>query len=229
MARSSVTLPSSMARPPGLEDFDQEEAGNKSSNVGEKGHIGMGRSGKAQELKEKPKAQDHHRRYIDEPYNNKNEKEGKNASAGKQEEIGPQDPADRPAGPDHGRGGSRIGEDLHQGGEKAGNEIEEEKPKMTEGVLDVISEYPKVKHVSQKVHEAAMEEHGGENRQGDGDGGDDMDDFPMDNLVRDGSPLKNQVLILDGTQGELVEEDRPIGQDEKDGHNGESISGVVVF
>lgn len=70
--------------------------------MGEKSHVRVSRSGKAQELEEEPKSQDHHGRNVNQPGDEKDEKERKDTGVGEQHEVGPQDSADRPTGPDHG-------------------------------------------------------------------------------------------------------------------------------
>lgn len=74
-----------------------------------------------------------------------------------------------------------------------------------------------------------MEKHGGNQSKRQGNRRVFIKDLPGEDLIGDGSPLKNEALTLDDIQGDLVEKDPAIGQDEPDSHNGKGQGGVVVF
>jgi hypothetical protein len=188
--------------------------------MGKKGHIRDGPSPNAQELDKEPEPQDEKRRKADEFYEYENKHQGENPGVGEEQQVGPQDPGYGAAGPDHGDGRTWVGKYLGQGGRKTTDQVEKKEAEMAQRIFDVIPEDPEVEHVSEEVEEPSVEKHGGKNGQGERDPRELMEDLPVNDLVRDRPPPENKILALHDIQGDLVEKDQAIGQDQADGNQG---------
>ena len=77
---------------------------------------------------------------------------------------------------------------------------------MAECILDVIPKDPEVEHVPEEVQETSVEEHGGEEGQGQGNQRGNVEDLYMGDLVRNCSPLEDESLAVAKVQRNLVEE-----------------------
>ena len=55
---------------------------------------------------------------------------------------------------------------MCQTGGQSRNQIEQDEPGGAETILNVVSEYPQIQHVPQQMEDAAVHEHGGQERQG---------------------------------------------------------------
>ncbi len=98
---------------------------------------------------------------------------------------------------------------------------------MAHGVLDVVPEDPKIKHVSADVKQPPVEEHGGE--QGDPDGKRDVgrEILHMDQLTRDQAESQDEdvgrgdvaaKLARLPLKHHLIKEDEPVDDNQRDGY-----------
>ena len=165
------------------------------------------------ELDEEPETQDKQGREADEFYENENKHQSKNPGVGKEQQIGPQDPGHSPAGANHGNGGGGVGQNLGQSGKEAANQVKKEEAQMAQRIFDVVPEDPQVEHVSEEVEESAMEEHGRQQGEGEWHRREFMENFSMNDLIRDCPPSKDEILAFHNIQGNLVEKHPTIGQD----------------
>ena len=89
-----------------------------------------------------------------------------------EDEVGPEHPRDRPRRPEAGgqrRLASGVGGHEGQRRDDPGGEIEERVADMPHAVFDVVAEEPQKPHVAEEVHDAAMHEDAGQERQPDRD------------------------------------------------------------
>lgn len=49
---------------------------------------------------------------------------------------------------------------MKERGHYAGEEVENNEPLVTHGIFHIVTEYPEVEHISDKVDHPAMEKHG---------------------------------------------------------------------
>ena len=129
--------------------------------MGKKGHVGDGSSSYAEKLDKEPKSQNDQSRYADNFYKDEDKEQGENAGAREEEQIGPQNSTDGPAGADHRDRRIRIGKNLGRPCAEPANKVKEQEAKMAEGIFNVVSKNPEVKHIPDKVQDPPMEEHGG--------------------------------------------------------------------
>lgn len=197
--------------------------------MGKKGNLGDGSPPNAEELEEEPEPEHEQGRDADKFYEDEDKHQGENPGRWKEKQVGAQNPGNRPAGPDHGNGRVRIGEDLGEASSEAADQVKEEKAEMAQGIFDVVAEDPEIEHVSEEVQESAMEEHGRKNGEGDRHRRKLMEDLSMDDLIGNRTPFKDKVLTFNNIQGNLVKKDQTIGQDDSNGDQGKGRGGIIVF
>ena len=74
-----------------------------------------------------------------------------------------------------------------------------------------------------------MQEHGGNKGKIGGNRRGPVKGLTGHDLIRDRPPLEDEALALHDIQGNLMEEDPAVGQDEPDGDDGKGQGGIVVF
>lgn len=197
--------------------------------MGKKGYVGNNSPSQAEDLDEEPESQNNQSGYADKANEEKDKDQSEYPRARKEEQIAAQDAADGSAGPDHGGGRARVGKDLSQPCAETANQVKKEEAKMAEGIFYVISENPEVKHIPEQVKKTTVEEHRGKKSQRKWNGRNCLNNLSTDDLVWDGPPLKNEALTCGKIQSDLMVKNKPVGQDNSDGNEGERRNGVIVF
>jgi len=65
---------------------------------------------------------------------------------------------------------------------------------MAQRILDIVSEYPEIEHVSEYMQEPSVEKHGRKKGQDGGDQRFALEHFAMGDLIRNGSPKEDKLL-----------------------------------
>lgn len=197
--------------------------------MGKKSHVGNNSPAQAEDLDEEPEPQNNQSGYADKANEEKDKDQSEYPRAREEEQIASQDAADGSAGSDHRDRRSGIRKNLGRPREKAANQVKKEEAKMSEGIFNVISENPEVKHIPKQVEKTTVEEHRGKKSQGKGDGRNYLYNLSTGDLVWDGPPLKDEALTCGKIQSDLMVKNKPVGQDNSDGNEGERRNGVIVF
>ncbi len=112
--------------------------------------LGVSRECPLKELDEEPDTQKEPRR---EEYgrDKDDEHERANLRVREDKQIGSHDCGNRTAGSNRRDGRRGVGKQMHKGCCNASGDVEQEIPRMTEAVLDVVAEDPQEQHVTQNV------------------------------------------------------------------------------
>jgi hypothetical protein len=180
-------------------------------------------------LNEEPESQDDQGRNPDQLHKDEEKEQSKNPRAREEQQIGTQNAGDSPARTNHGNFQVRVSDNLDYGSEKTTNKIEEEKTKMAKSVFNVVSENPKIQHVSEEVQETTMEEHGGKDRERKGDQRNNVEHLSMGDLIGNGPPLKNEALTFSKIQHGLMKKNKDVDQYNPDGDQRKRRSRIIVF
>src|SRR3972149_6663414 len=108
-------------------------------------------------LSEKPDSQEDEGRDLDEPGEEEQREECKDAPLGKEEEVGSEHGGNRPAGAHRGQPRERIEYRLGDPCRHAPQDVEDEIPQMVQRNFDVVAEDQKGPHVAQEMKPAAVE------------------------------------------------------------------------
>ena len=221
---------SSSPRTPRLEGFYQNQTHHETPDMGEEGYVGFGPHAHAEQLNEKPESQNNQRGKANQADEKKDKHQGQDSRVRKKKQVSPKNPGHRPAGTDHGNRGIGDGKNLRHGGRQSAKQIENEKAKMTECILDIVTKDPEIKHVAEEVQEPAMEKHRRKNREANRNTGRKIiEPFAVNNLVRNRPPFKDESSARLHIHRNLVEKNQNIRQNEPDCHKGKRRSRVVVF
>src|SRR5579864_9298203 len=140
---------------------EQNGAGDQTADMRPVGDTVVGAARGVDELPDRPEADDP---IGLEPKRNETE-QACHLGARPEQEISGNDPGDGARGADQSRLRARIAQDEGQAGADAAGQIETEEAPATERLLDVIAEHEQEEHVAENVHEIAMHEHRGEQRE----------------------------------------------------------------
>src|SRR5580704_1776257 len=196
----------------------QTRAGNqhaqqKTPNVCPPGDAACGRgtdrANTCQELQQEPITQNDESRNRYE----KDEDQGEDSRSGIKKDVGPHDAGDGTAGTEGGERRVEIKEDVGETRTNAAKEIEEQVGEVAEVIFHVVAENPEEEHVPGEMHEAAVQEHAGENREKRGFETAVACEYPAD-VGRDGGVGHHEGLVLVGRQCELIEKDDYVRQNE---------------
>lgn len=99
---------------------------------------------------------------------------------------------------------------------------------MAEVILDVVTEDPEEEHIAGDVQKAHVKKHAGEEGEEGGFEASVASQEAADVRWNGGVGVKED-FGLSGREGELVEEDDDVGQDEKRIDDGRSAMGVEIF
>jgi hypothetical protein len=121
-----------------------------------------------------------------------------------------------------------IKEDVGETRAYAANQIEKKVRYVAEMVFHIVAENPEEEHVSGDVHEAAVQEHTCEDRE-QGSFKIAMAAQDASDVRGDGSVGHHEGLVLVWGQGELVEKDDHVRQNEKSVDDGVGPPGIQVF
>jgi hypothetical protein len=83
---------------------------------------------------------------------------------------------------------------LHGRVKKAADKIKEEKTEMAQGILNVVAEDPKIKHIPEEMQKTAMKKHGGKESQGKRNQRGIVENLSVGDLVGDCAPLGDEAL-----------------------------------
>src|SRR5205823_4120498 len=119
------------------------------------------RTDTAQKLHCEPYPENNNRRYP----NQKNEDERQDPIVWLQDNVGPQYPGNGATCSQGGNMGIEIEGYMHESGADTAGEIKQQIAQVPELRLDVVAENPKEKHVAQKMWNAGMQKHTGQQRQ----------------------------------------------------------------
>lgn len=154
--------------------------------------------------------------------------EGQDFGAGVKNDVGAHYAGDGAAGSESGDRGMEIEEDVGEVRADAACEIEEEVGEMAEVVLDIVAEDPEEEHVAGDVQEAHVKKHAGEEGEEGGFEAYVAGEEAAD-VGGDGGVGIEKDFVLSRREGELVEEDDDVGQDEKRIDYGRGAVGVEIF
>ena len=187
-----------------------------------------------QHLQQEPEADEEDRRHPQD----EDDHQGVHAGVGEEHHVGGHHAGDGAAGADHGHREDRrrVGADqpgrAHRGGQglggrrrQAGEQVEGQEAAAPQRVLDVVPEDPEREHVAGQVHQAAVEEHAGEDGEGRRDDVARPDVLEGEELVGDGAAHQDRVREAGG---ELPAEGRQVGRQDGPGDDRDLLAGDVV-
>src|SRR5262245_21333051 len=232
-----IAFRATLSRP---HDQKQRHPCQEAPEVGEPRDLPSFRRGRpadqpAQELNQEPEPQDEERRNADQADEEAHDDEGEDVGSRKEQQIGAEHPGHRPARSDHGDGRVRIERHLRERGDDARHQIEDQKSAVTQGVLDVVAEYPQVQHVAADVQEAPVQEHRRED-------GEDRWEDRCPGLAGSGKPAGHEPELQDeimrgpgpfsrcrSLERQLVEEQKNVHRDQRDRDEGSGEARYIVF
>ena len=113
--------------------------------------------------------------------------------------------------------------------QETAHQVEDEEAGVSHRVLDVVAEDPEVEHVAGQVHEAAVQEHAREERQGGGNGCDRGRELVgSEDHGRNHAELVNEELGGAGRERKLVHEHESVGRDQTHGEERSGPGRVIV-
>ena len=163
-----------------------------------------------QELEQEPVTQNDEGRYGYE----ENKDQSQHPRPRIENDVSPHYAGDGATGPERGKGGVVIKNNVCETRTNAANEIEEEVGEVAEVVFDVVAENPEEEHVSCDMHKAAVQEHTGENGEKRGFEVSVAAESAAD-VGGDGGVGHHEGLVLVRRQSDLVEEHDDVRQNEK--------------
>ncbi len=140
-----------------------------------------------------------------------------------EQEIGTEESGDGSAGSDHRNRGEWAGGELGQGRAESGNEVEEEVAERAGSVFHHAAEDPEKPEIREKMKPAAVEKHGGEERErlfgrGIGDDGGGGEGVAGDEF--------RELALLE--KQNFPDEEADVGEDQEEGDGRESAAFVVI-
>ena len=121
-----------------------------------------------------------------------------------------------------------VKDDVGEAGTYTTDKIEEKVGEVAEIVFHVVAENPEEEHVPGEMHEAAVEKHAGEDREKRGFKAAVACEDRTD-VRGDGGVGHHEGLVLVRGQGELVEKDNNVRQNEKSVDDGVGPPRIQVF
>ena len=139
-------------------NFYQSNPGQKTPNVSKPGYTAS--SADIQHLDNKPKSKDKKCRDRNNSDEKKQENKGQNSCSRVQDQISSKHSGNSAACPDHRDARGGMENNMRKTCSHSRKEIENDKSQRPEIVFDVVSEYPEIEHVEEKMKKAAMDKHG---------------------------------------------------------------------
>jgi len=147
-----------------IEDFYEDQAGHKTTDMGPEGnasHIARGKT-RRKELDEKPIGEKDKSGNLDKLDEEEDRDQGHDPGPGIEEEISPHDAGNRAAGSNGRNIGIPVGDKVDESSSHPAEKVKDEIPNMAQPVLNIISEDVEEPHVSEDMEKPSMQKHGGQ-------------------------------------------------------------------
>jgi len=144
-----------------IEDFYEDQAGHKTTDMGPEGnasHIAWGKACRKQ-LNEKPVTEKNESWNLKKLEEDENRDQRHNLGPRIKKKVCPHDPGNRAARPDGWDIGIPVGDKVDESSSHSGKEVKNEITNMAQPVLDIISENIEKPHVSKDMDESSMKKH----------------------------------------------------------------------
>ena len=118
-------------------------------------------AGRVYQLKCEPEADKEKGRDFHEPGKNENWNQGQDPGSGVQDEIGAHDTGNSTAGTDGGNGRIHVQKQMRQARSETAQEVEQEIPKRSQAVFDIVAKDVERPHISQEMQKTSVKKHEG--------------------------------------------------------------------
>lgn len=210
-----------------------------------------GGSAQGNKLKQEPDPEENEGGEFDKMKEEKEGDQSQNPGPGKHEEIGPHNPGDGSAGPHHRYHRVGMEDDVGECRAHPAYQVKNQEFQVTEGIFNIIPEYPEKEHIDYEVKDAPVEEHGSEQRtKGAGTGPVNLNLLNTGPVAEKGAVANRNIMINgfpgggvsnevgDGTvfqngavqaRGQLKDENQTVDNDQSDGEERNRPGGVDVL
>jgi hypothetical protein len=100
---------------------------------------------------------------------------------------------------------------------------------MTQCVLDIVSEYPQIEHITKQMKPASMDKHGRQKGQGHRHQILGIHIHGVDHLIGNEPQPQYQGLSPSGHEKILIDKNRKVGQDQAGVDDGDGLGWILVF
>jgi hypothetical protein len=191
---------------------DKTDPDQKTPDMGKPGHSTSKTD--VEHLKEKPKAKDKEGRNGDDSDKQEEENQGQNPCSWIENQVCSQNSCDGSTRSHYRDLRIGIENDMGQACSQARKKIEKDESERPQEILNVITEYPEIEHVPEKVEKAPVEEHGSDQGQSRGNPRNSTKRGEMGDLIRNGSHLKHIILQSMGRE-RLIEKNQDVQANKK--------------